>query len=80
MFDGDFFEIFKTRSVNRTGSVKFPRQVEFLKVSKFRKQIMVQKLLPNNKPSSLSWKFSTSRLVQKRVYLLEKRTYTLFLY
>ena len=45
-----------------------------LKVSKFRKQIMVQKFLPKNKPSSLSWKITTSRLIQKRVYLLAKRT------
>ena len=45
-----------------------------LKVSKFRKQIMVPKLLPKNKPSSLSWKITTSRLIQKRVYLLAKRT------
>ena len=45
-----------------------------LKVSKFRKQIMVSKLLPKNKPSSLSWKITTSRLIQKRVYLLAKRT------
>ena len=45
-----------------------------LKVSKFWKQIMVPKLLPKNKPSSLSWKITTSRLIQKRVYLLAKRT------
>ena len=44
-----------------------------LKVSKFGKQIMVPKLLPKNKPSSLSWKITTSRLIQKRVYLLAKR-------
>ena len=49
-------------------------QVVLLKVSKFRKQIMVPKLLPKNKPSSLSWKITTSRLIQKRVYLLAKRT------
>ena len=36
-----------------------------LKVSKFRKQIMVSKLLPKNKPNSLSWKITTSRLIQK---------------
>ena len=47
---------------------------EMLKVSKFRKQIMVPKLLPKNEPSSLSWKITTTRLVQKRVYLLAKRT------
>ena len=45
-----------------------------LKVSKFQKQIMVPKLLPKNKPSLLSWKITTSRLIQKRVYLLAKRT------
>ena len=45
-----------------------------LKVSKFRKPIMVPKLLPKNKSSSLSWKVTTSRLIQKRVYLLAKRT------
>ena len=36
-----------------------------LKVSNFRKQIMVPKLLPKNKPSQLSWKITTSRLIQK---------------
>ena len=36
-----------------------------LKVSKFRKQIMVPKLLPKNKPSSFSWKITTSRFIQK---------------
>ena len=36
-----------------------------LKVSKFRKQIMVSKLLPKNKTNSLSWKITTSRLIQK---------------
>ena len=36
-----------------------------LKVSKFRKQIMVSKLLPKNKPNSFSWKITTSRLIQK---------------
>ena len=61
--------------------VKFPNCVPkvdiivcLLKVSKFRKQIIVPKLLPKNKPSSLSWKITTSRLIQKRVYLLAKRT------
>ena len=49
-----------------------------IKVSKFRKQIMVPKLLPKNKPSSLSWKITTSRLIQKRVYLLSKRAYIIF--
>ena len=39
--------------------------VAVLKVSKFRKQIMVSKLLPKNKPNSLSWKITTSRLIQK---------------
>ena len=29
-------------------------------------------------PSSLSWKIATSRLIQKKVYLLAKRTWTLF--
>ena len=36
-----------------------------LKVNKFRKQIMVSKLLPKNKPNSISWKITTSRLIQK---------------
>ena len=35
--------------------------VPLLKVSKFRKQIMVSKLLLKNKPNSLSWKVTTSR-------------------
>ena len=36
-----------------------------LKVSKFRKQIMVSRRLSKNKPNSLSWKITTSRLIQK---------------
>ena len=36
-----------------------------LKVSKFGKQIMVPELLPKTKPNSLSWKITTSRLIQK---------------
>ena len=55
----------------RLSNFKFGGQT--LKVSEFRKQIMVSKLLPKNKPSSLSWKITTSRLIQKRVYLLAKR-------
>jgi hypothetical protein len=34
---------------------------------------MFSKLLPKNKPNSLSWKITTSRLIQKRVYLPAKR-------
>ena len=51
-----------------------PDVVLLLKVSKFRKQIMFPKLLPKNKPSSFSWKITTSRLIQKRVDLPAKRT------
>ena len=40
--------------------------LEWLKVSKFRKQIMVSNLLSKNKPNPLSWKITTSRLTQKR--------------
>ena len=36
-------------------------QGRLLKVSKFRKQIMVSKLLPKNKSNSLSWKITTKR-------------------
>ena len=36
-----------------------------VKVSRFQKQIMVSKLLPKNKANSLSWKITTSRLIQK---------------
>ena len=31
----------------------------------FVKQIMVSKVLPKNKPNSLSWKITTPRLIQK---------------
>ena len=50
----------------------------WLKVSKFRKQIMVTKLLPKHKPSSLSWKITTSRLIQKRVSSCKKNIDSLF--
>ena len=39
---------------------------------------MVSKLLPKNKPNSLFWKITTSRLMKKRVYVLFARRQTLF--
>ena len=66
---------FKTSVFFRGEGSKICQICRRIKISKFRKQIMVPKLPPKNEPSSLSWKITTSGLVvQKRVYLLAKRT------
>ena len=45
-----------------------------LKVRQSRKQIMLSRILPKNERWISTSKITTSRLVQKRVYLLAKRT------
>ena len=63
------WKIWDKESVRHDQDIKLciPKTInnDYLKVSKFRKQIMVPKLLPKNKPSSLSWKITNSRLIQK---------------